>query len=111
MLFLNMVCLTVASPESKAKGAKPGATDSGGWNILHHGARNQNATAIKFGLESHVSIHDRVSRESAVSMSVREGVATDSLKFHPGPLCPTFLCPAAGPPQKWPYSLVFYPLI
>jgi hypothetical protein len=28
----------------------------------------------------------------------------DSLKFHPGPPCLTLLCPAGGPPPKWPYS-------
>jgi hypothetical protein len=28
----------------------------------------------------------------------------DSLKFHLGPPCPTLLCPAGGPPLKWPYG-------
>jgi hypothetical protein len=31
---------------------------------------------------------------------VREGVTTDSLKFHPGPPCPTLIRPAGGPPTK-----------
>jgi hypothetical protein len=35
---------------------------------------------------------------------VREGVSTDSLKFHPGPPCPTLLRPAGGPPPKRPYG-------
>jgi hypothetical protein len=29
-------------------------------------------------------------------MDVWQGVAVDFLKFHPGPPCPTFLCPAGG---------------
>jgi hypothetical protein len=28
----------------------------------------------------------------------------DSLKFHPGPQCPTLLRPAGGPPLKHPYN-------
>jgi hypothetical protein len=28
----------------------------------------------------------------------------DSLKFRPGSSCPTFLCPAGGPPLKQPYG-------
>jgi len=36
------------------------------------------------------------------SMGVWEGVAMDSLKFHPGPACPTLLHAAAA---------VFYPII
>jgi hypothetical protein len=31
---------------------------------------------------------------------VRQGVSTDSLKFHPGPPCPTLLRPVGGPPLK-----------
>jgi hypothetical protein len=31
-------------------------------------------------------------------------LAMDSLKFHLGPPCPTFLRPAGGPPLKQPYS-------
>jgi hypothetical protein len=31
-------------------------------------------------------------------------VAMDSLKFHPGPPCPTFLRPVGGPPPKRPYA-------
>jgi hypothetical protein len=34
------------------------------------------------------------------SMSVWQGVAKDSLKFHPSPPCPTLLHPAGGPPLK-----------
>jgi hypothetical protein len=46
---------------------------------------------------------------------VRQRVSTDSLKFHPGPLCPTFLRPVGGPPPKRTYAgraalAVFYPL-
>jgi hypothetical protein len=32
------------------------------------------------------------------TMGVWQGVAMDSLKVHPGPPCPTLLCPAGGPP-------------
>jgi hypothetical protein len=35
-------------------------------------------------------------------MDVWQGVAIDSLKFHPGLPCPTFPCPAGGPPLKRP---------
>jgi hypothetical protein len=34
---------------------------------------------------------------------VWKGVSTDSLKFHPGPPCPTLLRPAGGPPPTRPY--------
>jgi hypothetical protein len=45
---------------------------------------------------------------------VREGVSTDSLKFHPAPPCPTLIRPAGGPPPLtavwgWPVA-VFFPL-
>jgi hypothetical protein len=33
-----------------------------------------------------------------ISMGVWQGVAMDSLKFHPGTPCPIFVCPAGG----WP---------
>jgi hypothetical protein len=41
----------------------------------------------------------------------------DFLKFHPGLLCPTLLCPSGGPTLKWPFgcfkgdppAAVFYP--
>jgi hypothetical protein len=49
---------------------------------------------------------DRVRRREGVSVSPRgvwQGVAMDSLKFHPGPPCPTHLRPAGGPPLKRPY--------
>jgi hypothetical protein len=39
--------------------------------------------------------------------AVREGVSTDSLKFHAGPPCPTLICPAGGPPPQmalWPFG-------
>jgi hypothetical protein len=36
------------------------------------------------------------------SISVWQGVTMDSVKFHPGPPCPTLLRPAGGPPQGWP---------
>jgi hypothetical protein len=36
-------------------------------------------------------------------MGVWQGVAMVSLKFHPGPPCPTYLCPAGGLPLKRPY--------
>jgi hypothetical protein len=35
-------------------------------------------------------------------MGVWQGVALDSLKFHPGPPYPTLLRSAGGPPLKWP---------
>jgi hypothetical protein len=38
------------------------------------------------------------------SLGVWQGVAVDSLKFHLGLPCPTFLRPAAGPSLKRPYS-------
>jgi hypothetical protein len=37
-------------------------------------------------------------------LGVWQGVAMDFLKFHPGPLCPTLLCPAGGQPLKRSYS-------
>jgi hypothetical protein len=36
--------------------------------------------------------------------AVREGVSTDSLKFHLAPPCPTHIRPAGGPPPKRPSS-------
>jgi RNA recognition motif-containing protein len=42
---------------------------------------------------------------------VREGVSTDSLKFHLGPPCPTLLRPTGGPPPKQPYSRLLPPWI
>jgi hypothetical protein len=33
-------------------------------------------------------------------MGVWQGVAMDSLKFHPGPPFPTLLCPVGGPPTR-----------
>jgi hypothetical protein len=38
-----------------------------------------------------------------LGMGVWEGVAMNSLKFHPRLLCPTLLRPACGPPLKQPY--------
>jgi hypothetical protein len=38
------------------------------------------------------------------NIGVRQEVAMDSLKFHPGPPCPTPLRPAGGPSLKRPYS-------
>jgi hypothetical protein len=38
------------------------------------------------------------------SMGVWQGVAMDSLRYHLGPLSPTLLRPAGGPPLKWPYG-------
>jgi hypothetical protein len=38
------------------------------------------------------------------AMGAWQGVAMDSLKFHPGPPCPTLLCPAGGPSLKRPYG-------
>jgi hypothetical protein len=38
-----------------------------------------------------------------INMGVWQGVAMDSLKFHPGPPCPTLLRPAGGPPLKRPH--------
>ena len=38
------------------------------------------------------------------SMDVWQGVAMDSLKFHPDLPCPTLSCPAGGPPLKWPHG-------
>jgi len=37
-------------------------------------------------------------------MGVWQGVAMDSLTFHPGPPCPTFLRPTGGPPLKRPHG-------
>jgi len=39
-----------------------------------------------------------------IHMGVWQGVAMDSLKFHPSPPCPTLLCPAGEPPLRRPYS-------
>jgi hypothetical protein len=41
---------------------------------------------------------------SFLSMGVCQGVAVDSLKFHPCSLCPTLLRPAGGPLLKRPYG-------
>jgi hypothetical protein len=41
-------------------------------------------------------------RRRRSGMGVWQGVAMDSQKFHPGPLCPTLLRPADGPPLKRP---------
>jgi hypothetical protein len=38
------------------------------------------------------------------AMSIWQGVAMDSLNFHPGLPCPTLLRPVDGPPLKWPYG-------
>jgi len=35
-------------------------------------------------------------------MGVWQGLAMESLKFHPGLLCPTLVCPAGGPSLKRP---------
>jgi hypothetical protein len=35
---------------------------------------------------------------------VWQGLSRNSLKFHPGLSCLTFLCPVGRPPPKWPYS-------
>jgi hypothetical protein len=37
-------------------------------------------------------------------IGVWHGVAVDSLKFHPGPPCPTLLCPVDGPVLERPYN-------
>jgi hypothetical protein len=37
-------------------------------------------------------------------MDAWEGMAMDSIKFHPDPTCPTLLRPAGGPPLKRPYD-------
>ena len=42
--------------------------------------------------------------EIAKSRPVREGVSTDSLKFHAGLPCPTRIHPVGGPPPKRPYG-------
>jgi hypothetical protein len=42
------------------------------------------------------------------SMGVWQGVAMESLKFHPGLPCPTLLCPAGGLPLEqtsWPFQV------
>jgi hypothetical protein len=41
---------------------------------------------------------------SSLGRPIREGVSTDSLKFHMGPPCPTLIRPAGGPPPKRPSS-------
>jgi hypothetical protein len=38
-------------------------------------------------------------------MGVWQRVGMDSLKFHPGPLCPTLLRPVGRPPLKRPYAV------
>jgi hypothetical protein len=44
--------------------------------------------------------------QSAMGMGIWQGVAMDSLKFHPGPLCRTLLRPAGGIPPKRPTGQV-----
>jgi hypothetical protein len=41
---------------------------------------------------------------SLSSRPVWQGVSTDSLKFHPGQLCPTLLRSTAGPPSSRPHG-------
>jgi hypothetical protein len=57
------------------------------------------------------SSNTNLSRELRIfvfsTMGVWQGLAMDSLKFHPGPLYPTLLCPVGRPPLKrlfqgWP---------
>jgi hypothetical protein len=43
-------------------------------------------------------------RDLMRTRGVWQGVAMDSLKFHPSPPCPTLLSPAGGPPLKRPYG-------
>jgi hypothetical protein len=38
------------------------------------------------------------------AIAVWQGISTNSLKFHPGPSCPTLLRPAGGPSPKRPYG-------
>jgi hypothetical protein len=47
-----------------------------------------------------ISEHNELER----GMGVCQGVATDSLKYHPGLPCPTFLRSESGPPLKGPYD-------
>jgi hypothetical protein len=44
------------------------------------------------------------SKKSSITRPVWQGVATDSLKFHLGPLYLTLLRPAGGPCPKWHYG-------
>jgi hypothetical protein len=53
----------------------------------------QNVTEIKWVLVS-----------GQIHGPVREGVSTDSLKFHAGPPCLTLICPVGRPPPKRPYG-------
>jgi hypothetical protein len=43
-------------------------------------------------------------RNTSVHMGVWQGVVMNSLKFHPGPPCPTLLRPAGGPLLKRPFG-------
>jgi hypothetical protein len=46
----------------------------------------------------------QVDEKGEWSMGVQQGVAKDSLKFHPCPPCPTLLCPVGEPPLKRPHN-------
>jgi hypothetical protein len=48
---------------------------------------------------------------SHLTRPVREGVSTDSLKFHADPPCPTLIRPAGGPPPKRPNGRLLPPWI
>jgi hypothetical protein len=60
-----------------------------------------------FHADSLVCTHEgfpRKFRAKLCSIGVSQGVAMNSLKFHPGPPCPTLLCPVSRPPLKWLYG-------
>jgi hypothetical protein len=54
-----------------------------------------------FDLDLHPHLQQQ-NQSYPVYMGAWQGVAMDSLKFHPGPPCQTILHHADGPPLKWP---------
>jgi hypothetical protein len=59
--------------------------------------------SFRFSVALIITCH-RPSRKSSLRIiGLWQGVAMDSLKIHPGLLCPTLPCPVGGPPLKRPW--------
>jgi hypothetical protein len=63
-------------------------------------AQTPNTTHCRNPLHSSLKVKHQDINQVEGNISVWQGVAMDSLKFHPGPACLTFLRPAGGP-QGW----------
>jgi hypothetical protein len=60
--------------------------------------------AIKKRLSKDLPLFHDVYLSAKETWAYGKGWPSNSLNFHPGPLCPTLLCPAGGPPLKQPYG-------